>query len=386
MGDQAVPAGQSVLSLKGGIQMLRLQSPLPERYGSASADELAAMIGTAKAALGARLFVLGHHYQRDEVMRWADARGDSFGLSRMAAGVTEAEFIVFCGVHFMAESADVLTAAHQQVILPDLNAGCSMADMADIDQVEDAWEELARVTDMSRVIPITYMNSSAALKAFVGRHDGAVCTSSNARAVLTWALEEGRGDKVLFFPDQHLGRNTGYELGYGADDMRVWNPRLALGGLSDLEVKSSTLLLWKGHCSVHQRFRPEHVVAFREANPGGIVMVHPECAHDVVEMADLVGSTDNLIRGVAEAPAGAVVGVATEIHLVKRLNDETPDKTVVCLDPLVCPCSTMSRSDPLHLAWVLEGLVAGEVRNRIQVDGEVAAWARVALERMLAIT
>jgi len=386
MGDQAVPAGQSVLSLKGGIQMLRLQSPLPERYGSASADELAAMIGTAKAALGARLFVLGHHYQRDEVMRWADARGDSFGLSRLAAGVTEAEFIVFCGVHFMAESADVLTAAHQQVILPDLNAGCSMADMADIDQVEDAWEELARVTDMSRVIPITYMNSSAALKAFVGRHDGAVCTSSNARAVLTWALEEGRGDKVLFFPDQHLGRNTGYELGYGADDMRVWNPRLALGGLSDPEVKSSTLLLWKGHCSVHQRFRPEHVVAFREANPDGIVMVHPECAHDVVEMADLVGSTDNLIRGVAEAPAGAVVGVATEIHLVKRLNDETPDKTVVCLDPLVCPCSTMSRIDPPHLAWVLEGLVAGEVRNRIQVDGEVAAWARVALERMLAIT
>jgi quinolinate synthase len=386
MGDQAVPAGQSVLSLKGGIQMLRLQSPLPERYSTTSADELAAMIGTAKAALGARLFVLGHHYQRDDVMRWADARGDSFGLSRMAAGVTEAEFIVFCGVHFMAESADVLTAPHQQVILPDLNAGCSMADMADIDQVEDAWEEMARVTDMSRVIPITYMNSSAALKAFVGRHDGAVCTSSNARAVLTWALEEGRGDKVLFFPDQHLGRNTGYELGYGADDMRVWNPRLALGGLSDLEVKQSTLLLWKGHCSVHQRFRPEHVVAFRAEHPDGIVMVHPECAHDVVEMADLVGSTDNLIRGVAAAPAGSVIGVATEIHLVKRLNDETPDKTVVCLDPLVCPCSTMSRIDPPHLAWVLEGLVAGEVRNRIQVDGEVAEWARVALERMLAIT
>jgi quinolinate synthase len=386
MGDQAVPAGQSVLSLKGGIQMLRLQSPLPERYSTASADELAAMIGAAKAELGTRLYVLGHHYQRDEVMRWADARGDSFGLSRMAAEVTEAEFIVFCGVHFMAESADVLTAPHQQVILPDLNAGCSMADMADIDQVEDAWEEMARVTDMSRVIPITYMNSSAALKAFVGRHDGAVCTSSNARAVLTWALEDGRGDKVLFFPDQHLGRNTGYELGYGADDMRVWNPRLGLGGLSDLEVKQSTLLLWKGHCSVHQRFRPEHVEAFRSEYPEGIVMVHPECAHDVVEMADLVGSTDNLIRGVAAAPVGSVIGVATEIHLVKRLNDETPDKTVVCLDPLVCPCSTMSRIDPQHLAWVLEGLVAGEVRNRIQVDGDVAEWARVALERMLAIT
>ena len=387
MGDQAVPAGQSVLSLKGGIQMLRLQSPLSERYSTASPEELAAMIGTAKAALGERVFILGHHYQRDDVMRWADARGDSFGLSRLAAEeASAAEFIVFCGVHFMAESADVLTGAHQQVLLPDLNAGCSMADMADIEQVEDAWAEMARVTDMSRVIPITYMNSSAALKAFVGRHDGAVCTSSNARAVLTWALEEGRGDKVLFFPDQHLGRNTGYELGYGADDMRVWNPRLALGGLSDLEVKSSTLLLWKGHCSVHQRFRPEHVDAFRAEWPEGIVMVHPECAHDVVEMADLVGSTDHLIRGVAAAPAGSVIGVATEIHLVKRLDDETPDKKVVCLDPLVCPCSTMSRIDPPHLAWVLEGLVAGEVRNQIQVDGEVASWARVALERMLAIT
>jgi quinolinate synthase len=386
MGDQAVPAGQSVLSLKGGIQMLRLQSPLPERYSTASGDELAAMIGAAKAALGPRVFVLGHHYQRDDVMQWADARGDSFGLSRMAAEVGEAEFIVFCGVHFMAESADVLTGSHQKVLLPDLNAGCSMADMADIEQVEEAWEELARVSDVSRIIPITYMNSSAALKAFVGRHEGAVCTSSNARAVLTWALEDGRGDKVLFFPDQHLGRNTGYQLGYGADDMRVWNPRLSLGGLSDLEVKSSTLLLWKGHCSVHQRFRPEHVDAFRASHPEGIVMVHPECAHDVVEMADLVGSTDHLIRGVAAAPAGSVIGVATEIHLVKRLDNETPDKTVVCLDPLVCPCSTMSRIDPPHLAWILEGLVAGDVRNQIQVDGETAEWARVALERMLAIT
>jgi quinolinate synthase len=366
--------------------MLRLQRPLPERYSSASADELTQMIGAAKSALGPRLFVLGHHYQRDEVMRWADARGDSFGLSRIAAQQTEAEFIVFCGVHFMAESADVLTRAHQRVVLPDLNAGCSMADMADIDQVEEAWEELSRVIDVDRVVPITYMNSSAALKAFVGRHEGAVCTSSNARAVLTWALERERGDRVLFFPDQHLGRNTGYQLGYAADDMQVWNPRLPIGGLSDAEVKGSTLLLWKGHCSVHQRFRPEHVTAFREQHPGGIVMVHPECAHDVVEMGDLVGSTDALIRGVAAAPLGAVIGVATEIHLVKRLNDETPDKTVVCLDPLVCPCSTMSRIDGPHLAWVLEGLVDGEVRNQIQVDGETAEWARVALERMLAIT
>jgi quinolinate synthase len=364
--------------------MLRLQSPLPERYSAATDEALADMIGRAKSALGSRLFMLGHHYQRDEVMRWADARGDSFGLSRMAAEQTEAEFIVFCGVHFMAESADVLTGDHQKVILPDLNAGCSMADMADIDQVEEVWDELARVIDVDRVIPITYMNSSAALKAFVGRHEGAVCTSSNARAVLTWAL--GRGERVLFFPDQHLGRNTGYELGYGADDMRVWNPRLAMGGLSDVEVKESTLLLWKGHCSVHQRFRPAHIDAFRAEHPDGIVMVHPECAHDVVELADLVGSTDHLIRGVAAAPAGSVIGIATEIHLVKRLGDETPDKSVICLDPLVCPCSTMSRIDGPHLAWVLEGLVAGEVRNQITVDPDTAAWARVALERMLEIT
>jgi quinolinate synthase len=364
--------------------MLRLQAPLSERYTAATDDELAEMIGHAKEALGSRVFILGHHYQRDDVMRWADARGDSYGLSRLAAGQDEAEFIVFCGVHFMAESADVLTGDHQQVVLPDLNAGCSMADMADIDQVEEAWDDLARVIDVDGLIPVTYMNSAAALKAFVGRHGGAVCTSSNARAVLTWALE--RGERVLFFPDQHLGRNTGYQLGFGADDMRVWNPRLALGGLTDREVKESTLLLWKGHCSVHQRFRPEHVEAFRAEHPEGIVMIHPECAHEVVELGDVIGSTDAIIRAVSEAPPGSVIGVATEIHLVKRLNDESPDKTVVCLDPLVCPCSTMSRIDPPHLAWILEGLADGQVRNPIRVDAETAEWAKVALERMLAIT
>ncbi len=364
--------------------MLRLQAPLPERYTAATDDELAAMIGAAKATLGSRLFVLGHHYQRDDVMRWADARGDSFGLSRIAASQADAEYIVFCGVHFMAESADVLTGDHQQVLLPDLNAGCSMADMADIDQVEEAWDELGQVIDVDRLIPVTYMNSAAALKAFVGRKGGAVCTSSNARAVLTWALE--RGDRVLFFPDQHLGRNTGYQLGYGPDDMRVWNPRQALGGLTDREVKESTLLLWKGHCSVHQRFRPEHVEAFRAEHPDGIVMVHPECAHEVVELGDVTGSTDAIIKAVDAAPAGSVIGVATEIHLVNRLDHESPDKTVVCLDPLVCPCSTMSRIDPPHLAWILEGLVAGEVRNRIVVDADTTEWAKVALERMLAIT
>jgi quinolinate synthase len=369
--------------------MLRLQTALPDRYSTARPEQLTEWIGAAKATLGSRLIILGHHYQRDEVMAWADARGDSFGLSRIAADQAEAEFVVFCGVHFMAESADVLTSPDQQVILPDLNAGCSMADMADIDSVEEAWDTLASVTDIERVVPVTYMNSSAALKAFVGRNGGSVCTSSNARAVLTWALGRdadgrSRGDQVLFFPDQHLGRNTGFQLGYSAEDMAVWNPRLDRGGLDDLTLKSSSLLLWKGHCSVHQRFRPAHVDAFRAEHPDGIVVVHPECAHDVVEAADQVGSTDYIIKAVDDAPAGAVIGVGTEIHLVKRLDDEHPDKSVVSLDPLVCPCSTMFRIDAPHLAWVLEGLVAGEVRNRIVVDEDTATWARVALERMLA--
>jgi len=369
--------------------MLRIQRALPEHYARASAEELAERIAAAKAALGPRVLVLGHHYQRDEVMRWADARGDSFGLSRIAAERRDAEFVVFCGVHFMAESADILTGDHQQVVLPDLNAGCSMADMADLDSVEEAWDCLAEVTDVERIVPITYMNSAADLKAFVGRHGGAVCTSSNAGAVLSWALGRrapgGGGDKVLFFPDQHLGRNTGFDLGFGPDDMAVWDPRLERGGLDEAAVKGSTLLLWKGHCSVHQRFRPEHVAAFRAANPEGLVFVHPECAHDVVELADVVGSTDRIIRAVTEAPSGAEIGVATEIHLVKRLADEHPDKTVASLDPIVCPCSTMFRIDAAHLCWVLESLCDGVVVNRITVDPETATWARMALERMLAI-
>lgn len=364
--------------------MLRLQPPLAERYTLASADELAERIASAKAALGDRLFILGHHYQRDEVMRWADARGDSFRLSVLARQRPEADHIVFCGVHFMAESADILTADHQQVILPDLNAGCSMADMADLDEVTEAWEELGQVTDTDQLVPITYMNSSAALKAFVGDHGGAVCTSSNARAVLTWALDRGR--QVLFFPDQHLGRNTAYQLGYGRADMRVWDPRRDLGGLGEAEAKDATFLLWKGHCSIHQRFRPDHVDAFRAAHPGGIVIAHPECAHEVCEAADQVGSTDYIIKAVADAPTGSVIGVGTEIHLVNRLNAESPDKTVVSLDPVVCPCSTMMRIDAAHLAWVLDKLVAGRVVNRITVDPVTARSARVALDRMLAIT
>jgi quinolinate synthase len=363
--------------------MLRMQSPLPDRYHDASPDALTDWIAAAKATLGDQLLILGHHYQRDEVMRWADARGDSLRLSQLAADNTAADYIVFCGVHFMAESADILTAAHQQVVLPDLNAGCSMADMADIDSVEEAWESLAEVIDIERLIPITYMNSSAALKAFVGRAGGAVCTSTNARAVLEWAL--ARGDKVLFFPDQHLGRNTGLAMGYGLADMAVWNPRCDLGGLTEAECKTATLLLWKGHCSVHQRFTPKQVEAFRIAHPEGIVLAHPETPYEVCAVADVVGSTDAIIRAVDAAPPGSTIGVATEIHLVQRLAAEHPDRTVVSLDPLICPCSTMFRIDAPHLAWVLENLVAGEVVNRITVDEETARWAKVALERMLSI-
>jgi quinolinate synthase len=373
--------------------MVRIQGALPDRYTAATQEQLHSWIGEAKAALGDRLLILGHHYQREEVMRWADARGDSFGLSRLAAGST-AEYIVFCGVHFMAESADILTGGQRHVVLPDLNAGCSMADMADLDSVEEAWDALAAVTDIERIVPITYMNSSAALKAFVGRHGGAVCTSSNARAVVTWALSlgpsgplsGGHGDKLLFFPDQHLGRNTGYQLGLGAGDMRVWNPKLDLGGLDEKDVKEATLLLWKGHCSVHQRFKVAHIEAFRAEHPDGIVVVHPECAHEVVHIADQVGSTDFIIKAVNAAPAGAVLGIGTEIHLVQRLAAEHPDRTVVSLDPLICPCSTMFRIDAAHLAWVLENLVQGNVVNEIKVDPDTAEEARVALDRMLAIT
>ena len=388
--------------------MFRLQPPLPDDYTTATTDELVRRVITARSRLGKRLVILGHHYQREEVIQFADRRGDSFSLARFAADQHDAEFVVFCGVHFMAESADILTGPHQQVILPDLNAGCSMADMAELDDVEQVWDELAEVTDIEAIVPITYVNSAAALKAFVGRNSGAVCTSSNARAVLSWALgldepgagraraaapapraqsanAGGRGDKVLFFPDQHLGRNTGFGLGYGVSDMQVVDPRQRLGGLADADVKAATFLLWKGHCSVHQRFRTEHVEAFRSEHPDGIVIVHPECSCEVVEIADQVGSTDYIIGAVSAAAPGSTIAVGTEIHLVERLAREHPDRTVLSLDPLVCPCSTMFRIDLPHLAWVLDGLVAGEVRNRVVVDEATAADARVALERMLAI-
>jgi len=367
--------------------MLRLQESLPERFihdDPVNAERIA----TAKATLCGRVFILGHHYQRDEVIEWADATGDSFRLSQQAQSHPEADHIVFCGVHFMAESADILTGDHQQVILPDLNAGCSMADM---EEVEEAWESIARVTDIDRVVPITYMNSSATLKAFVGEHGGGVCTSSNVRAVLDWAFgaeADGGcdGRQVLFFPDQHLGRNTGVAMGHTLDDMGVWDPRRVDGGLDEATIKDSTFLLWKGHCSVHQRFTPDLVAAFRSEFPDGEVIVHPECAHETVLLADRVGSTDSIIRSVEEAPAGSTFGIGTEIHLVDRLARKHPDKRIVSLDPMVCPCSTMFRIDAAHLAWVLEGLVEGRVENQVTVEPDTADWARVALDRMLAIT
>lgn len=364
--------------------MLRLQAPLDARYTSASDEELRAWIQTAKDTLAERVFILGHHYQRDDVIDFADATGDSYRLSVLAQNQPKADYIVFCGVHFMAESADILTSDEQQVILPDLNAGCSMADMANIDQVEEAWEELGKVIDTSRLIPITYMNSSAALKAFVGANGGAVCTSTNARKVLEWAFE--RGDKVLFFPDQHLGRNTGHAMGYSESDMRLWNPRFELGGLEEADCKAATFLLWKGHCSIHQRFRPEHVADFRERHPDGIVLAHPECSRDLCEVADQIGSTDFIIKAVAAAESGTAIGIATEIHLVSRLASQNPDKHIESIDPLICPCSTMSRIDLPHMAWVLESLVAGKVPNQITVDAKTTVDAKVALQRMLDIT
>jgi len=336
-------------------------------------------IGRAKEMLGSRVVILGHHYQRDEVVKFADFRGDSLKLSQQAAG-TEAEYIVFCGVHFMAESADVLRRPHQVVVLPDLGAGCSMADMAEIGQVETCWEEL-RAAGIDRVVPITYMNSTAAIKAFTGRQGGAVCTSSNAKAVMRWAFE--RGERILFLPDEHLGRNTAVELGIGLDRTVVWDPAKELGGNDEQALASARVILWKGYCSVHQRFQPEHVDRVREAHPGIRVVVHPECRMDVVQKADMAGSTEKIIEAVRAAGPGTSWAIGTEIHLVNRLAREFPEQQIVSLDPHVCVCTTMFRISPQHLAWALENLAEDRVVNRIEVDGETRQWARVALERML---
>jgi quinolinate synthase len=350
----------------------------------ASDPDLVERARKARAALGDRAFVLGHHYQRDEVIQFADVTGDSFKLARDAAARPEAEYIVFCGVHFMAESADILTADNQQVILPDLAAGCSMADMARLVQVEDAWARLADAGVADVTVPITYMNSSADIKAFCGRHGGAVCTSSNAKRSLEWAFEQG--EKVLFLPDQHLGRNTAVlELGLSLDDCVVIDPHKPGFGVTDEQLREASMLLWRGHCSVHGRFSAESVAEVRERIPGVNVIVHPECKHEVVTLADYIGSTEYIIKTVAAAPAGSAWAVGTELNLVKRLGQQHPDKTVVFLDKTVCFCSTMNRIDLPHLVWALENLVEGQVVNRIEVDSDTAHWARVALDRMLAL-
>ncbi|WP_295844697.1 quinolinate synthase NadA [uncultured Microbacterium sp.] len=367
------------------------QGELPQKYRDASDDELDARVRAAKATLGDRVVVLGHFYQREEVVRHADYVGDSFQLANAAKERPEAEAIVFCGVHFMAETADLLSRPDQAVILPNLAAGCSMADMADIDQVEECWEQLEDVLGdletpdaegLVPVIPVTYMNSSAAIKGFVGRHGGIVCTSSNARTVLEWAFARGR--RVLFFPDQHLGRNTAKAMGVPLEQMPMWNPRKPLGGSTAEVIEDSRVILWHGFCSVHRRFTVDQIDKARAEHPGVRVIVHPECPMDVVDAADEAGSTDIIRKAIAAATAPTTFAIGTEINLVQRLAAQYPQHEIFCLDPVVCPCSTMYRIHPGYLAWVLESLVAGEVVNRITVPADVAEPATVALERMLA--
>ncbi len=360
----------------------------PGDLPAASDPSLVERARVAKETLGDKVFVLGHHYQRDEVIQFADVTGDSFKLARDAAGRPEAEYIVFCGVHFMAESADILTEPHQKVILPDLAAGCSMADMAVLTQVEDAWDALADAGVQDAVVPVTYMNSSADIKAFCGRNGGVVCTSSNADVALEWAFEQKAhldgGGKILFFPDQHLGRNTAVlKMGYTLEDCVVWDPQKPNGGLTVEQLRDATMILWKGHCSVHGRFTPQVVDTLREKIPGIQILVHPECTHEVVLKADLVGSTEFIIKTIEAAPAGSVWAIGTELNLVKRLANAHPDKEIVFLEKNVCYCSTMNRIDLPHLVWALESLVNGIVVNQIDVDDDTERDALVALQRML---
>ena len=351
---------------------------------AASDPQLVDRAQVARKALGAKAMVLGHHYQRDEVIAFADIRGDSFKLAQAAADNSAAEFILFCGVHFMAESADILTTKNQKVILPDLAAGCSMADMATASQVADCWQVLEKLGVAKKTIPITYMNSSAAIKAFTGKNHGAVCTSSNAARAMKWAFE--KGEKILFLPDQHLGRNTAVlSLGLTLADCVIYNPWKPNGGLTDEQIKNAKVILWRGHCSVHGRFTVKNIDDVRVKLSGVKVLVHPECQHDVVSNADVVGSTEMIIKTVSDSPAGSKWAIGTELNLVQRLANENPDKQIVFLDKAVCYCSTMNRIDLPHLVWAMESLVSGRLINQIKVEDEVAKYAKVALDQMLAL-
>ncbi len=350
----------------------------------ASDPDLVARATAAKAALGSRALILGHHYQRDEVIAFADITGDSFKLAQAAAAQSTAEYIIFCGVHFMAESADILTGSHQKVILPDLAAGCSMADMATASQVQQCWNDLEKLGLAKVTVPVTYMNSSAAIKSFTGEHGGTICTSSNAEKTLRWAFE--KAEKVLFLPDQHLGRNTAViDLGLSLEDCVVWNPWKPQGGLTEDEIRNAKMILWRGHCSVHGRFTAQSIAEFKERIPEVQVIVHPECQHEVVTAADVVGSTEKIIKTVSESAPGSQWAVGTELNLVSRLAAQNPDKKVYFLDRTVCYCSTMNRIDLPHLVWALESLVAGKVVNQISVDPETARYSKLALEQMLAL-
>jgi len=368
--------GQDLASERG----VSCTGELPE----ASDPELVSRARIARAALGDRALVLGHHYQRDEVIEFADITGDSFKLAQAAAAQSSAEYIIFCGVHFMAESADILTSASQKVILPDLAAGCSMADMATANQVQECWNQLTSIGIADKTIPVTYMNSSAAIKSFTGEHGGTICTSSNAKKSMEWAFTQG--EKILFLPDQHLGRNTAVlSLGLALEDCVLWNPWKPMGGLTTEELHSAKVILWRGHCSVHGRFSVESVNEVRKRVPGVKVLVHPECQNEVVSIADVVGSTEAIIRAVENSPTGSKWAIGTELNLVSRLAKNHPDKEIVFLDKTVCYCSTMNRIDLPHLVWAMESLVAGHVVNQIKVDPETARFSKLALEQMLAL-
>jgi quinolinate synthase len=361
--------------------VILFQPPLPSKYANLHRKDLCQAIGERKKSLGSRVVILGHHYQQDDVIQFADFTGDSLKLSQIGAQQKAAEYIVFCGVHFMAESADILSEDRVKVILPDLSAGCSMADMADLDQLEEAWEFLVERCGAG-VVPVTYVNSSAAIKAFCGGHGGACCTSSNAAAVLRWAFRQG--EKVLFLPDQHLGRNTAYSMGVPLDEMAVYDPKQPRGGLTPDSVKTSRILLWKGHCSVHGLFNVQQCELVRKSDPDCKILVHPECPWEVVQRADLAGSTEFIIRTIDESPPGSRWAVGTEVHLVNRLAQRHPDKAIRSLAGIQCLCTTMYRIDLKHLLWVLDELVAGRIVNQIKVDPETKRLARLALERMLA--